>query len=145
MPRITALALLVCAGLSPHAFAEIYQWTDANGAVHFSDYPPAHGEHRSLELKETVTVPMRENVQQADNVRRSRKAVGRLLESDSTEDASASRAEEEAKTARCNNIQKRLDRIQAQLRAGYGSERGNRLRAQRRELSQQYSRQCVLG
>ncbi|KXS51566.1 MAG: hypothetical protein AWU57_4050 [Marinobacter sp. T13-3] len=145
MPRITALALLVCAGLSSHAYAEIYRWTDANGAVHFSDEPPKHAEHRSLKLKETVTVPMRENVRQADNVHRSRKAVGRLLESDSTEDASASRAEEEAKTARCNNIQKRLDRIQAQLRAGYGSERGNRLRAQRRELSQQYSRQCVLG
>ena len=143
MPRITALALLACAGLSPHAFAEIYQWTDATGAVHFSDTPPEQGNHQSLDMQPTVTVPMHENLKQADSVSRSRRAVGKMLESDQPDRYDAN--DDSAQAARCAKLEKRLDRIQGQLRAGYENDRGNRLREQRRELSRQYSRECVLG
>jgi len=145
MPRITALALLVCAGLSPQAFAEIYQWTDASGAVHFSDTPPEQGNHQELDVKPPVTVPMHDNIRQADSVSRSRNAVGQMLQSEHEDRFGASKADQQQADARCKKLEQRLERVQAQLRGGYDNDRGNRLRAQRRELSQQYSRECVLG
>ncbi|NWO08138.1 MAG: DUF4124 domain-containing protein [Alteromonadaceae bacterium] len=143
MPRITALALLVCAGLSPNAFAEIYQWTDANGAVHFSDTPPEQGNHQPLDMQPMVTVPMHENLQQADSVSRSRRAVGKMLESEHEDRFSS--GDKSAKADSCRKLEQRLERIQAQLRDGYENDRGNRLREQRRELSRQHSRECILG
>lgn len=145
MPRIMTLALLVFTGLTTPAFAEIYQWTDASGAVHFSDAPPESGDHRQLEIKPAVTVPMGANIRQAENVSRSRKAVGRMLESDTRNRYAREPQGDQAEAARCSSLQQRLERVQAQLRAGYSNERGNRLRSRRRELSQQYSRQCVLN
>lgn len=33
--------MLFCAvGISPHAHADLYKWTDAQGKVHYSDQPP---------------------------------------------------------------------------------------------------------
>jgi hypothetical protein len=35
------LALLVLAGITPGASADVYKWVDASGQVHYSDTPPA--------------------------------------------------------------------------------------------------------
>ncbi|MDR9425173.1 MAG: DUF4124 domain-containing protein [Marinobacter sp.] len=145
MPWIKALALLLSVGLASPAFAEIYQWTDASGAVHFSDTPPKNGGHRQLDVKPAATVSMGDNIRQAENVSRSRKAVKRMLEPDSGNRYAREKQNEQEKAAQCDSLQRQLERVQAQLRAGYSNERGNRLRSQRRELSQQYSRQCVLN
>ena len=53
--------------------------------------------------------------------------------------------ERERKNARCKEYREKLDRIQKQLRAGYSNDQGNRLRRQRREVSQKLSRECLLG
>ncbi len=79
MPRTLALSLL-CVALATPATAEIYRWTDANGAIHFSDTPPKQKRHASVDVRPTVTVPMSENIRQADKVRQSRAEVDRLLE-----------------------------------------------------------------
>ena len=47
--------LLLCAAtLSPGVLtaAEIYKWTDANGVVHYSQTPPAHGQGTVVEAPE---------------------------------------------------------------------------------------------
>lgn len=143
MPRIMALSLL-CVALATPATAEIYRWTDANGAIHFSDTPPKQQRHASVTVQPPVTVPMSENIRQADKVRRSRAEVNRLLEPGSRD--RYARARETEKLARqCEKYRKQLDRIQGQLRAGYGNDRGNRLRQKRRQVSQLYSRECMLN
>jgi len=143
MPRITALILL-CVALATPATAKIYRWTDANGVIHFSDTPPKQQRHSSVTVQPPVTVPMSENIRQADKVRRSRAEVNRLLEPGSRD--RYARARETEKLARqCEKYRKQLDVIQGQLRAVYGNERGNRLRQKRRQVSQLYSRECMLN
>ena len=56
-----------------------------------------------------------------------------------------SSGDKSAKADSCRKLEQRLERIQAQLRDGYENDRGNRLREQRRELSRQHSRECILG
>ena len=143
MPRTLALSLL-CVALATPATAEIYRWTDANGAIHFSDTPPKQKRRASVDVRPTVTVPMSENIRQADKVRQSRAEVDRLLEPGSND--RYARARETEKLARlCEKYRKQLDRIQGQLRAGYGNDRGNQLRQKRRQVSQLYSRECMLN
>ncbi|SFM77646.1 hypothetical protein [Marinobacter zhejiangensis] len=47
--------------------------------------------------------------------------------------------------ARCDSYNEQLDDIQAELRSGYSVSRGNHLRSLRREVSEKYSRECILG
>ncbi len=47
------MLLLLCIGGMP-ASAEVYQWTDAEGRVHFGDRPPSSGA-RTVQLPETST------------------------------------------------------------------------------------------
>jgi len=46
---------------------------------------------------------------------------------------------------RCDRYNERVDAIDAELRSGYSVSRGNYLRSERREVSQKYSRECILG
>ncbi len=144
MPRIKATALLCLLATTP-AHAEVYRWTDANGAIHFSDKPPKHLPHRELELRNPVTVPMAENLRQSRNVSATRGEVQTMLSSSETPQKSRSSRQREDKQAKvCEGYQKKLDRIQSQLRAGYKNDRGNSLRQKRRRLSKAYSRECIL-
>lgn len=52
--RLFMLLLLCSGGMS--ASAEVYQWTDAEGHVHFGDRPPVSGA-RTVHLPETSTPP----------------------------------------------------------------------------------------
>lgn len=46
---------------------------------------------------------------------------------------------------RCDRYNELIDAIDAELRSGYSVSRGNYLRSERREVSQKYSRECILG
>ncbi|HLV77975.1 MAG TPA: DUF4124 domain-containing protein [Marinobacter sp.] len=143
MPRTLALSL-ICVALATPVTADIYRWTDPDGTVHFSDRPPSHRSHSSVELATPVIMPMSENIRQADRVEKSRAAVGRLL-APANRDRYAGAGEDPKHAAQCQNYRRQLDRLQSQLRAGYASERGNSLRQKRRQLSQLYSRECMLN
>lgn len=142
MPRKLALSLLFVTAAAP-ATAEIYRWTDANGSIYFSDTPPRQVRHSSVSVKPPVTVPMGENIRQADRVRQSRAEVERLL-APGSKDRYAQAREAKKQAQQCEKYRKQLDRIQGQLRAGYSNDRGNGLRQKRRKLSQLYSRECML-
>ncbi|MBD3655969.1 MAG: DUF4124 domain-containing protein [Marinobacter sp.] len=143
MPRIKAVTLL-CVLLTTPAAAEIYRWKDASGVIHFSDIPPRHEHHSRVQVPDPVTIPMSDTVRQSENVRQSRRAVGKLLQPERKNRYAQADKTAAAQAARCEKHRQQLDRIQSQLRAGYSNDRGNRLRERRRNLSQRYSRECVL-
>ena len=145
MPRIKALPFCLSLFISLPAQAEIYRWTDANGSIHFSDTPPVLDEHHRVQVRPPTTMPMAENIRQSDRVTRNRKDLDRLLLPDSKNRYAKSQQAEDTRTRQCEQYRKQLDRLQAKLRAGYGNDRGNSLRQRRRELSQTYSRECVLN
>ena len=89
---------------------------------------------------------MSENLDQGRRVSGIRDEVRGLLTASDREagegvDVSSARAQ---RTKTCEAYRKKLDRIQSKLRAGYGNDKGNTLRRQRRETSQKLSRECLL-
>ncbi|WP_165857012.1 hypothetical protein [Marinobacter sp. JSM 1782161] len=60
-------------------------------------------------------------------------------------EAAREKREAEALERRCEQLNQRLDYIQDRLRSGYTVSEGNRLRADRRELSQEYASTCLRG
>ena len=144
MPRTMALSLFFVVFCKP-AQADIYRWIDANGSIHFSDTPPALQPHSQVQLRSTATVPMSENIRQADRVSRQGKELDKLLAPRSKARYARAQREQDARDKQCDRYRQQLDRLQARLRAGYGNDRGNSLRQQRRELSQSYSRECMLN
>ncbi|HEY9120354.1 MAG TPA: DUF4124 domain-containing protein [Marinobacter sp.] len=129
--------------------AEMYTWIDEEGVAHFTDIKPGDREHRQVELKPPSLIPMRENISRGERVSTINRQINRSLEANDDGKQKASTQQEarelERKNARCAGYRERLERIQQQLRAGYSNDKGNRLRRQRREVSQKLSRECVLG
>lgn len=144
MPRTMALFLLFVL-FSCSVQAEAYRWIDSNGSIHFSDTPPVVGAHSRIELRSPATVPMNENIRQADRVSRQRKELDQLLAPASNDRYAKSQRQQDAHDKQCEKQRKQLDRLQTRLRAGYDNDRGNSLRQKRRQLSQSYSRECVLN
>ncbi|AOY90015.1 glycolate oxidase iron-sulfur subunit [Marinobacter salinus] len=132
---------------SAGACADVYTWIDSSGVAHFSDYPPGKIPHKRVDVKPLATVPMSENLRQSERVSGIRAEVrGLLSASDRPGPASgitkaAARARQERA---CDKYRGKLGRIQSKLRAGYGSDKGNTLRRQRRELNLALSRECIL-
>lgn len=128
---------------------KMYTWVDDQGVAHFTDIKPVAREHEHVELKRPSLIPMRENITRGKRVSTINQQVSRSLEAGSGGGRTLSNKqkarERERKNARCEEYREKLDRIQKQLRAGYSNDQGNRLRRQRREVSQKLSRQCLLG
>ncbi|WP_417513337.1 DUF4124 domain-containing protein [Marinobacter sp.] len=146
MPGIMAVAILTFV-YSSSVFADIYTWTDASGAVHFTDTPPPDKHHRPVEVAAPVTVPMAENVQQHRRISAIRKQVKGMLSSDRKRDSARNKSKERALAQQkktCSSYRRKLAKIQAQLRSGYGNSKGNSLRSKRRNVSQALSRECIL-
>ena len=143
-------ALIVLFVIPAVATAEkMYTWVDDQGVAHFTDIKPVAREHEHVELKRPSLIPMRENITRGKRVSTINQQVNRSLESSSRSQQTMSEKqkarERERKNARCKEYREKLDRIQKQLRAGYSNDQGNRLRRQRREVSQKLSRECLLG
>lgn len=128
MYLVTGLAL---AGWAVVAQAQVYSWQDKEGQRHFSDHPPAGGaEHRALDELPDLNTMQPPGASPYRPLTSSRPSAG-----------SATRAVD-VPNPRCESLERRLEAVQQQLRAGYGEPRGNRLRARRRELTAAYRREC---
>lgn len=129
--------------------AEVYTWIDDQGVAHFTDIKPEAREHQPVEIRRPSMIPMRENISRGERVSTINRQINRSLEArDGGNRKAVSRQdarELERKKARCAGYRERLERIQQKLRAGYSNDQGNRLRRQRREVSQKLSRECMLG
>lgn len=146
MPWILAIAVLMFVFVSP-ATADIYTWTDASGVVHFTDSPPTDKSQQTVNVAEPVTVPMANNVRQHKRVSGIHRQVEGLLAPDRKGDTRRTKAKAKSRAKQkkaCADYRRKLGRIQAQLRAGYGNSKGNSLRSKRRKLSKSLSRECIL-
>lgn len=126
------------------ATADVYTWTDDRGVTHFSDTAPAAHKPEQVTLGTPSVIPMADGVRQSETVSAIRRKVQKSLERDAP-DQPRTRSESSAEEKECEKLQLRIRKIQQRLRAGYSNDHGNSLRRQRRELGQQYSRECVLG
>ena len=146
MPWILA-TFVFSAIFNASAHAEVYTWIDSRGIAHFSDYPPGKIPHERVELKPLSTVPMSENLRRGKRVSGIHADVQGLLSGSEQSGRASGSAKADARARHertCDKYRRRLDRIQSQLRAGYGNNKGNTLRRQRREFSQMLSRECIL-
>lgn len=132
--------LLLLAGAAIGAAAQIYEWVDAEGNRHFSDSKPAEGiEYRIRGEDEGRLSTYRSTIRPSAPARRParRPATPRTRTEPATESS-----EDLLQAQRCQWYLDRMDRIQAQLRAGYREPRGNTLRRERQEISTKYFREC---
>ena len=145
--QAAVFVLLVIPAIS--SAQKMYTWIDDQGVAHFTDIKPIAREHEHVELKRPSLIPMRENITRGKRVSTINQQVNRSLEVSSSGQRTLTDKQEarerERKNARCEGYREKLDRIQKQLRAGYSNDQGNRLRRQRREVSQKLSRECLLG
>lgn len=145
--QAAVFVLLVIPAIS--SAQKMYTWIDDQGVAHFTDIKPIAREHEHVELKRPSLIPMRENITRGKRVSTINQQVNRSLEGSSSGQSTLTDKQEarerERKNARCEGYREKLDRIQKQLRAGYSNDQGNRLRRQRREVSQKLSRECLLG
>ena len=145
--QAAVFVLLVIPAIS--SAQKMYTWIDDQGVAHFTDIKPIAREHEHVELKRPSLIPMRENITRGKRVSTINQQVNRSLEGSSSGQRTLTDKQEarerERKNARCEGYREKLDRIQKQLRAGYSNDQGNRLRRQRRGVSQKLSRECLLG
>ena len=125
--------------------AEVYTWTDEQGVAHFSDNPHGAESSEPVTLGTSSIIPMADSVRQSEKVRVIRQQVRKSLERKESRVPTGAADDISATEKQCNKLKLRLRKIQQRLRTGYSNDRGNRLRRQRRELSQRYARECVLG
>lgn len=147
MPWILAIFVVLGFANAP-ARAEVYTWIDPQGVAHFSDFPPGKLPHKQIRMTPPSTVPMSENLRQEKRVTAIRDDVQDLLSAPdrSRSPSNATRAKARIKLQKtCEGYRRKLDRIQSKLRAGYTNSKGNTLRRQRRAISQQLSRDCILN
>ncbi|KAA8983630.1 MULTISPECIES: DUF4124 domain-containing protein [Gammaproteobacteria] len=114
--------------------AEIFTWTDEEGVTHYTDQPGKEGAEEAtspelanspMELPEPGTwKPERENREDDDN------------------DHKTARETVSARERRCQRYEERLSRVNEELGRGYREPRGNRLRAERRELRSKIFSEC---
>jgi len=144
--QAAVIAFLVIPAIS---VAEVYTWIDTQGVAHFTDIKPTKREHEHVELRQPSLIPMRENIPRGRRVSTINQQVSRSLEANSRGQSRLTDKQQarelKRKNARCEGYREKLERIQQQLRAGYSNDQGNRLRRQRREVSQKLSRECMLG
>ena len=139
------LVLLSVLALANTANAELYTWTDDQGNTHFSDRPPASVDAVPVTLSSPSVIPMKGNIRTGKKVGAIHRQIEQTLAKDRPGPNSSSIGPSAAEIKQCDKLRQRIERVQQQLRAGYSNDRGNRLRRQRRELSQTYSRDCMLG
>ena len=130
------LLALIC--LPCHA--DLYQWTDANGQVHFSDSVPS-GQNIKARKSNTVAPPPMQNSGEADQAReRDAKALNALQEKRDAQDKKDKEAASAAQTTQesCQRLKNRLSFLSGG-RVFYTDSAGERQFYSEDELSQMRS------
>lgn len=146
--RIPAIVMMAC--LSLNVCAEVYQWTDAQGRVHFGDRPPPTEKAREMRIRE----PRKINSDAEDSAARMKELDNffrrRQEEREASEQQEAQRkAEQEKRKAACRDMLaeiKHMEKVRAFYELNDDGERvflddeeGDRIR---REYRQQYADHC---
>lgn len=132
--RILIAPTLATLALSP-AYAEIYQWTDEDGVTHYTDKPRKDGADKEWAQPDLTNSPM-------EMPEPGTWEPEREEEDGSDDDHQAARKKVSAQERRCRQYEERLDEINEALGRGYQEPRGNKLRAERRELRSTMFSEC---
>ncbi|GAB4200628.1 MAG: hypothetical protein Tsb002_36860 [Wenzhouxiangellaceae bacterium] len=120
------------------ALAQMYEWVDEQGRRHFSDQLPPPG--ISYQVREEDSEDLLSTyAPEATRQRKSSRKTSRQRSGRRSDVASRERREQEK---RCAQYLQRMEKVQDRLRRGYREPQGNRLRQQRRDLSDRYQREC---
>lgn len=134
--------LLVVAAVPAHA-DQLYRWVDSDGVTHFSDSPPKADGTPSRIPRSNTSIPIRSNNYESQ---RSLNQINRVTSQPRRNKSSRSSESTGSNQAVCESYRKRIASIDSRLRAGgYSVSQGNRLRAERREVSGKRSRECLLN
>ncbi|MGM0570925.1 DUF4124 domain-containing protein [Marinobacter sp.] len=125
--------------------AQVYKWTDPDGVVHYGDTAPAQQAHESFRFEGYSEVEMHENIRASDAVSRGRRQLNARNRSARNSGKTRRDGDDARKReARCQTLVERIEWIDSRLRAGgYSVNQGNRLRAERRDLSGKRAWQCL--
>ncbi len=140
--RLAALTLLLA--LSITANAQVYKWTDKNGVVHYGDEQPER-DHQQFRFEGYSEIEMGDNIQAERAIARERHAREKSGASGGGQGRKAAEERRARKhAATCQAYVDRIDWINSRLRSGgYSVTLGNRLRAERRELSSRRAWECL--
>jgi len=139
--------IFVIAAMAPFVSSQVYKWTDENGVVHHGDERPSVT-HKQFQFKGYSEIQMQDNIRAREAVARERsdqprKPISQSRNQKHHQDV-ARQQEAQLKQAKCEGYRERIKRIDSRLRAGgYSVNRGNRLRAERRELHGKLAWECI--
>lgn len=102
--------------------AELYQWTDADGVIHFGDRPPAGGgaEERAVVVPERIGTVAPEAAPVRAPVKRSRRTA--------RPSGAALQAERRKRAEKCHRARQQRRAVAAKLRVGYRASQYRSLR-----------------
>ncbi len=147
--RIWLMAFLLFGCWALPLNAQVYTWKDDQGQTHFSDKKPGQRPHTSVSPTATSIMPMGSNISRGKAITRLNTAKPRPDQGrkrSRSDKALAKKARNQQKQAKkCVSYRAKIARLDQQLRAGYKTTKGNRLRSQRRNVSQKLSRECLLN
>jgi hypothetical protein len=107
----------------------VYQWVDEKGRLHFSDQKPAG---QSAEPVKPLQLNRAKPVTAAEPYRASPPGLK----------PSKRATKKSSFNSDCQKLQVKLQRVENKLRSGYKEPKGNKLRAQRRELVSAQRKAC---
>ncbi|SET82779.1 protein of unknown function [Marinobacter segnicrescens] len=140
------LMLAILLVISFPANAQVYKWTDPDGVVHYGDTAPAQQAHEPFRFEGYSEIDMRGNIRASEAVSRGRRELRARTGSGKGNGRKVSKGESDAqkREAQCQSLVERIEWIDSRLRAGgYSVNQGNRLRAERRELSGKRAWECL--
>lgn len=126
-------------------FGQVYQWVDENGVRHFSDQPPPDGQSSERARTGSLSTYSAPPVPRVAPERDAAQSSGPASRSSIIVEQSPAPLQDEPKRNEwlCQSYLDRLERIRVQLRSGYREPTGNRLRAERRDVSARYRSECT--
>lgn len=103
--------------LGAPAAAEVYQWTDANGKVHFTDKPPANRPARTLDIPTAPAAKAQKSAPASGNNLKRQQDLLKTLDEEKQVRADKLRKSEEERTRQAQNCT-RLREQQRQYNEG---------------------------
>ena len=132
---LTVISLSLLVGTSVEAGTLIYRCEVSKGSIAFSDQPCTEGSQKTIDQQSAPAPGTRVVAPKVfdgadDSKPKPRKRIRRT--------SSSSKGDE----SWCEGRQRRLDRIQDELRGGYSPSRGEQLKRKRRQLEEEIRERC---
>jgi Domain of unknown function (DUF4124) len=124
-PHLRVLALTTALGLSLAAGSglaqQMYQWTDENGVVHYSDSPPPQGVTATEGTLPEAAPPTSDNPYKDIA---NQPSAAQQKRADMAQKSQEARAAKESTKAQCSAWQEEVDRLEPNRRVFYTNEAG---------------------